>query len=370
MTRAKVAVAPRLLGLKLRGGLGTGMHRLYPYRPRFRDKRFWYVQIAVLGIAAIHAFFEISGYFAGLGRLYFVPISLLVVPVAYAALHFGFIGSVATALWVVIISIPNVVLWHSGLERGGEMFQMAVLITIAIFMGHRVDREREARRRAQAYASHIVRGQEQERQRIARDLHDETIQSLILVCRQLDSVKESSSSLPPQVSDGLHVARSTVEQIVIGLRDFAKALRPPTLDDLGIVASIRRMLIDFTERTKVDGELKVAGKNQRLPPDVEVGMFRIAQEALWNVERHARATRVTVTVAFSDRQASLTVLDNGVGFTIPTTLDDFAASGKLGYIGMRERAELLGGRLEIQSSLGTGTRVSAIIPLGVASPSL
>ncbi|MDP2932129.1 MAG: hypothetical protein Q8O05_06525 [Chloroflexota bacterium] len=87
------------------------------------------------------------------------------------------------------------------------------------------------------------------------------------------------------------------------LRDFTKALRPPILDDLGIVASIRRLLLDFTERAKIEGKLKVVGEERRLPPDTELCIFRIAQEALRNAERHARATRIIVTIAFAKNEA-------------------------------------------------------------------
>lgn len=361
---AAITVSKSLFGLKLKSWVKTVIRLLYPYRPRFGTMPFWIVQVMVIGIAAIHDIIEIGGYLPRLGMLYFVPASLFFVPVVYAALNFGSHGSISTAFWVVIITIPNWVFWHHGLERWGVIFQMFVLVSVALFVGHRVDREREARKRAQAYAAHIVRGQEEERQRIARDLHDDTIQSLILVCRQLDSVKDISTDLSSQASNSLQTARSNVEQIVTGLRNFARALRPPILDDLGIVASIRRMLMEFKERTKIDGQFKVVGGKCRLSPDIEVGMFRIAQEALWNVERHSKANRVIVTVELTDNQAVLDVMDNGIGFIVPTNMDQFAANGKLGFIGMRERVELLGGKLEVYSIPGKGTRITASIPLG------
>jgi signal transduction histidine kinase len=240
---------------------------------------------------------------------------------------------------------------------------MSILVAVAFFVGQRVDRERASRQRAEAYAAYVLHGQEEERQRIARDLHDETIQSLVLVCRQLDSVKDNSPALPPPVSDGLQAARSTVEHVVTELRDFARALRPPILDDLGMVASVRRLLMDFTERTRIEGELKVSGESRRLSPDAEIGLFRITQEALWNVERHAGATRVTVSLLFAHKETSLEVADNGVGFAAAPVPSEFATRGKLGIMGMQERAELLGGRFEIQSSQVKGTRVITSIPL-------
>ncbi len=212
------------------------------------------------------------------------------------------------------------------------------------------------------YAAYVTRIQEVERQRIARELHDETIQSLILLCRRLDTMQGVSESLPSSLSDSLREARKTAEEVVNELRDFTKALRPPILDDLGMVTSIRRLLDDFMERTGTKGQLKVAGEQRRLPSDTELGMFRIAQEALRNVERHAEATRVAATITFAKHEVKLEVVDNGVGFSMASVLSDFTASGQLGLLSMQERAESLGGKLEIQTSPGNGTRVIVSVP--------
>ena len=214
-----------------------------------------------------------------------------------------------------------------------------------------------------AYTAYVVRAQEEERQRIARELHDDTIQSLVLLCRRLDDLRGTSESLPASTLDRLQEARETAEEVVAGLRDFTKALRPPILDDLGLVTSVRRLLTDFTERTGIKGQFKVAGEDRRLPPDTELGIFRITQEALRNTESHAEATRIAVTLTFAKDEVRLEVVDNGVGFSRASVSTDFTSSGHLGLISMQERAELLGGRLEIKSSPGKGTRVNASVPV-------
>ena len=450
----------------------------------------------VIIIAALHGISEATGFLHDLGVPYFVPITLFLVPVVYAALTFGFAGAIATALLATVITTPNFIFWHHGLDRFGVMFQALIVIAVAYFLGRQVDRERSARRQAEAattalkvsqtkyrglfesspiavlvldltgvvleanpaasilfggnkatlegtpiadlvgpenarnlldsprngrgqtdslslklndgpelyleptltevsdgqgniviqvlfrdvteehyqraglraYAASITRAQEEERQRIARDLHDDPIQALVLLCRQLDSVEDTGESLPSSVSGRLRKARKTAEEVVKGLRDVAKALRPPILDDLGMVTSVRRLLADFTERTGIKGQLKVTGEDQRLPSDTELGMFRIAQEALWNVEHHAGATRVAVTITFTEHKARLDVVDNGVGFSMPSVSGDFTASGHLGLISMQERAELLGGKLEIQSSPGKGTRITVSVPVADVIP--
>lgn len=472
---------------------------LYPYRPRLRDRRFWVVQGLILVIAGVHTTLEILrvlGHPTAVGNapqvslLSFVSVSLFFIPVVYAALNFGLAGSVATALWCSLLTIPNLVL-HPGMERVREVLQLGIVDAIAVFVGQRVDREMAARERAEAagaalslsemkyrglfesspvpvlvldpsglvleanpaagalfgttpgslnsmnvaelvgkadagkllashqdgkgqggllllwrkdgsevyleptvtqnraergepvlqlllrdvteeqhrqaglrtYAAYVLRAQEEERKRIAQELHDEMVQALVLLCRRLDTVEGAAGALPPSALDELRDARRSAEDAVQGLRDFARALRPPILEDLGLVTSIRRLLMDLAERAHLEGRLKVVGAERRLHPDAELGVFRIAQEALRNIERHAQATHVLVTLTFADQEARAEVRDNGVGFSLPPGTLDFAAHGQLGLLGMRERAEILGGSLEIQSSPGNGTTITVSTPI-------
>jgi len=262
------------------------------------------------------------------------------------------------------------------LKDGPELYLEPMLTEVSDGQGNLVtqvllrDVTEELGRQAglRAYAAYVIRAQEEERQRIARELHDETVQSLVLLCRQLDSTWGTSEPLPPSHSDRMLEARRIVQEVIERLRDFTKALRPPILDDLGMVTSIRRLLADFTERTRIKGQLKVAGEEWRLSSDTELGVFRIAQEALRNVERHAEATRVAVTMTFAKREARLEVVDNGVGFSMASVSGDFTTSGQLGLLSMQERAELLGGKLEIQTSPGKGTRLTVSVPVTDDSP--
>ena len=336
--------------------------RLYPYRPMFGDLHFWVIQALIIAIVALHILIELDLFLPDLQSSDFVPVTLFFVPVVYAALRFGFAGSVSTAVWATIVTIPNLIFLHHGLALFGETSQLLIVIAAAVILGYWVDRERAAQQRAKTYAAHVIKAQEEERQRIARDLHDESIQTLVLLCQELDAAK-SSPSLPPGAMEKLQEARKTAEQAVTGLRNFTRELRPPILDDLGMVAAIRKLLIDFMDRAETEGQLKVVGEERRLPPDLELGMFRITQEALSNVEHHAKATNVTVTITFADREVSLDIRDDGKGFTVLPYWNDSIANNKLGLTSMRERAELLGGRLEILSSPGKGTRIRALVPL-------
>ena len=363
-------VQSRFLYPKIKNWLKKVRQWIYPYRPRFRDWHFWIVQGIVIGVAVIHDVIEVGGYMPHLGMLYFLPISLFFVPVVYAALYFGFRGSIATAVWVIIITIPNWIFWHQGFERLGVIFQMALLVAVAIFVGQRIDRENEARHKTEdatvairTYATHIVQAQEEERQRIARELHDQTIQGLALLYQRLDAMKDGNPHLSSAVAEKVREAQQLAEESAKEVRNFIWSLRPPILDDLGIVPSIRRLVLDSTERTGMKGRFRLVGKERRLPQDIEVGMFRIAQEALWNVERHSRGTEMMVTITLTKDEAKIDISDNGIGFNVPQVLHSFYTAGKLGVLGMQERAESIGGKLDVQSILKKGVTVSFSIPI-------
>jgi signal transduction histidine kinase len=226
-----------------------------------------------------------------------------------------------------------------------------------------VTEEHQRQEGLKAYTAYMLRAQEEERQHIARELHDETIQTLALLCRQLDSIDSRGGGLSSFCVEELAKARKMAEKAVGELRDFTRALRPPILDDLGAVASIRRLLVDFTDRTKVKGQFQIIGEEKRSSRDTEVGIYRIAQEALWNVEHHARATNVAVTIAFKETEIVLKVVDDGIGFDVPAVIGISSAASRLGLVGMQERAEIFGGKLEINSSPGKGTTIIVYIPI-------
>lgn len=211
----------------------------------------------------------------------------------------------------------------------------------------------EQRRRQtglEIYAAQILNAQEEERKRVAQELHDDTIQSLLVLCRMLD---EGKASVP---SDTYRYAESIVES----LRGFARGLRPPALDDLGLGPALERLVNEVTSRSAVQGKLVVQGDERRLASDTELALFRICQEALHNVERHSEARRLRVILSYQPEHTKAVILDNGKGFYPPP--DGVNDESKLGLLGMQERARIVGGRLTIRSRPGKGTKVIARIP--------
>jgi signal transduction histidine kinase len=214
----------------------------------------------------------------------------------------------------------------------------------------------------EAYAARVVLGQEEERRHIAQELHDGPLQTLIHLCRQIDAVDPTSDA--GSTSDGaspLSELRTIVEDTVAELRSIAKGLRPSILDDLGLVASINQMLTEAGERHGFASSFGVTGSEKRLSPTVELALFRIAQEALSNVERHAAARRVAVGMNFEAGGLRLLVKDDGVGFA-PLEHPDGVRSPSMGLPGMTERAHLIGSRLVIHSEPDRGTTVDVWVP--------
>ena len=211
---------------------------------------------------------------------------------------------------------------------------------------------REHQDSLQSYVRQVTQAQEEERLRIARELHDETAQELVHLVRKLEQLGESAGqTLATPIQELLGMTRDTLRSV----RRFSHDLRPPVLDDLGLLAAIEMVVEDTSSRLSEGAQLEVVGEPHRVDRAVELALFRIAQEALRNVEKHAHATAATVELQFEDHELQLSVSDNGQGFLPPKNLSQLARRGSLGLLGMKERAELIGGSFEVRSSPGHGS---------------
>jgi signal transduction histidine kinase len=199
----------------------------------------------------------------------------------------------------------------------------------------------------------VVAAQETERQRLARELHDETGQALTSMLLGLRAAEEERDDEVRRRS--LASLRELAGATLQDVRRLAVELRPKALDDFGLVAALERLVESFGERTGLDAQFQ-ARLDERLPNDVETALYRIVQEALTNVVKHARATTVSVVLARKGTSVTAVVEDDGVGF-----VPDAPADG-LGLVGMRERIALVGGRLLIESRADAGTTLVAEVP--------
>ncbi|MEX2547623.1 MAG: PAS domain-containing sensor histidine kinase [Chloroflexota bacterium] len=450
------------------------------WRPPIERREFWAVQALVVVIAGGHFLIEATS-----GELHaalaFIPTSLFLVPVVYAALSFGIHGSLPTALWSALVTVPNIVLLHDEGEQLGEVWQLGVVVLVAAFVGYRVDREKRARRDAEdreqarriseekyrgifdhvaepimvlgpsceienanvaaaqlfsagvselrgrkvcdllgidfeqavmrgeetrevrqlaingarprwvqpvliplsdaggrpltqlmlrdltaeyerqheleAYAQRTTEAREEERGRIARQLHDGPVQSLVLIWRRLDALEPLDD---PELDRELRVAQRAVRDTADELRRVSRDLRPPILDDLGLAPALRAEINSFSQRTGIPARLICVGTERRLGPERELALLRIVQEALRNVGQHARAHRAAVRVQFEANRVRLSISDDGQGVEERRTAE-FAANGKLGMIGMREQARLIDAAITI----GNGRRGGAVVSVSL-----
>ncbi len=210
----------------------------------------------------------------------------------------------------------------------------------------------------------LGRSQDLERVRLAHELHDGPMQELAALAVELTLL---SGHVPIEASKTLLGLRSRVREVAISLRSFAGDLRPPVLDSFGISAAIQAHVEQMQERhPEVNVTLDLPAEDILLEESIQTTIYRVFQQALYNIYQHANADEVLVSLAYDASEIALLVQDNGVGFQVPETWMQLARSGHLGIVGMTERASGIGGSAQINSAPGQGTRIEARFPLRLA----
>jgi len=208
----------------------------------------------------------------------------------------------------------------------------------------------------------IIRAQEEERKRIAREIHDGPAQMMANIVMRAEFCLKLLELDPLKLKEELASLRELVRQSLQDVRKIIFDLRPMVLDDLGLVAALKRYLADFKEQYGVAAEFVFFGQDRRLPVSTEVTLFRIAQECLNNVRKHAAARSVLVKMEFMQQRVNLLVKDDGKGFDL-AEVNNHTPLGGYGLINIRERAQLLGGFVQINAAPGRGTAVYVSVPL-------
>jgi signal transduction histidine kinase len=227
-------------------------------------------------------------------------------------------------------------------------------------MARQIASYREGMRR---YVGAITQKQEDERRHIARELHDETVQSLLAISRSLELDQEAETD--PHRLKRLGEIKLLVSNTLTGLRQISKELRPLVLEDLGLFPALQSLA-----RAARQGEGAVPHVKLDLPdeminlsPTQELAIFRITQEALTNIRKHAQATGVRVSLSVDDQDVELLIEDDGEGFKVPESLSELAKCDRFGLMGIQERVWVIGGRLSINSAVGEGTSIVITIPI-------
>ena len=209
----------------------------------------------------------------------------------------------------------------------------------------------------------ILKAQEDLRQEISRELHDKIVQLLIGININLEAFTKTAEINPQNVRRKFAPVRRKVEEAVDTVHQFARDLRPAMLDDLGFVSTLHSYLKGFSKKTAVEVQLTAFSGVESMSKDKLTMLYRVAQEALTNVERHAEATLVNVVILRARGRVSLEIIDNGKAFDVVRSSDS-NLTGRLGLTSMRERVEMFGGRFSVVSIPGTGTTVRAEVPFG------
>ena len=455
-----------------------GQKKRYKIPLPLREKEFWFIQFLVITIATVHYLADITDIFSNLPIPNSETVGFLLIPVAYAGIKYGLKGSVGTAIWAVVIWLPDLLLPDDRGEPWADLVELVLVIAVAVFVGIRINKEREAKinaliaqniqknienrykilfelnpsptmildendkiafanpaafslfqqdiigiqvgslvtldletendtytskithdifdrkyrivqtplsdvdeqsksfsdfslnksptlsravkqivmydvtaesRLAQLshdYAVSLIRVQEDERKRIALEIHDDTIQKLINISQKMQlTMFALGNKVKPYLED---IYDSTVDTIE-SLRRIATGLRPTILDDFGFLAALKIWVSDLVDADKI--KIEICGEPTRLPSDIELNIFRVLQEALSNSLKHANATYICVSIRFLPSSINIEIKDNGYGFDISDI------SHGLGILSMKERMKMLKGSIKILSSPFNGTAI-------------
>ena len=225
---------------------------------------------------------------------------------------------------------------------------------------HLSQKVKAAQQGLRGYIGVMTRGLEEERRRLARELHDDTLQSLIALNQRVQLARLSMSNAPEKQT--LDEIQKITENTIRDLRRVTRALRPIYLEDLGLAAALEMLVRETQQLHGLEVRFQREGVEQRLTEEKELALYRMVQEALSNVVRHAGAAHASVNISFSPSLLIIQVVDDGKGFVVPDSPSAFAPGGHYGLLGLFERAELIGAKLEILSEQGKGTRVIASLP--------
>ncbi|MFC1979239.1 histidine kinase, partial [Chloroflexota bacterium] len=267
-----------------------------------------------------------------------------------------------TLVGILVLSIKR-----SGTSYSGEdidlLTTMANEAAVVIENAMMFDNLREQQRRVEQLLVRTVQAQEEERRRISIELHDGVAQWLVGANYQLQSCQAIlAKGDPDAVKDDIGKLETTLDKSLKEIRSVIAGLRPPALEELGLVHALKQAAKEFNSDSIIC-KFEALGEPVRLSSSAELTIYRVVQESLNNVKKHSEATSVTVKLQFTNNKVAVDVNDNGKGFNYYQTIRQATAAGHMGLLGMRERALMLGGDLKIRSKVGDGVRINMMLPI-------
>jgi signal transduction histidine kinase len=291
----------------------------------------------------------------------FMPlVAVLASIVSVLALYYG-VGSIVRPLQALGQQAERVA-WGDFEATGSPVGGVEEIEDLRRTLDQMAGRIQSYQRGMHDYIAAITEGQEEERKRLARELHDDTAQALIALRQQVEAAQKLVAHDPERAAERLAQVRTMLAETLEGVRRFGRDLRPIYLEDLGLLPAVEMLSREADQQENLSVQLTISGTARRLPPDLELATYRIVQEAVNNVVQHANANQAWVAVRFETERLILSVRDDGLGFEAPDLPDALARRGHFGLMGIQERTFLYGGKLVIHSAPGEGTELTVHVP--------
>ena len=316
-------------------------------------------------------FIDITGWFpwsgdivAAHGAALLVLSFIFVIPIVYSSIIYGLRGTVLTWFIFLFAVLPRTILETHNLE---DALRFGLFALVALLLGLLISLARSATKKEKALVRElapkkwnsivrILKMQENERKRIARELHDDTIQDLLVIVNHLHALEAGiHGEIPRETRNRVEKIENEMLHVIDNMRKMSHGLGTSVLDNTGLVPAVKWLAESMSQETGIHVAVTVNGKEHKLKSEIEVIIFRIVQEALSNVKQHSRATTAEIILDFAAKDIKVTVQDNGCGFVPQETIDSDAADSQMGLDIIKQRTKLLGGRLIVQSEPGKGT---------------
>lgn len=290
----------------------------------------------------------------------------MLAPIMYAALTLGWKQSALVVVALIVAVAPYVYSFSYSNRTLFESFSLlavppALVIAIEMLLVSSA-KERRSRAEKKRERAEVMRQsfaiQENERRRISQDLHDGVAQTLLVNASTAHNILERKKRDEASVKAALEAIKENSLGMAAEIRCICQDLRPSILDNLGLVSAIKWLADNLTEETETAVGLNISGDPHELTPDENVAVFRIVQESLNNIKKHAGANRVAINLDFEPAGTTITIKDDGNGFELADDVQRYGLTGKLGILGMYERAQSIGATLTIHSAKGRGTKVT------------
>jgi len=334
-----------------------------------RNPHFWVLVLTTAALVVLYYTWPWRNYapwlsnFALFELKYDMVGSLFIIPLTYAILALWWQGALIIWSLSFVAMLPRMIQLVYNFEfwlRNMSLFLLPLsflLITSLVLKWREKERktlaERETER--QAYMSQVFKCQEDERQQIAQEIHDGSIQTLLAVANRAQTLAHGDhNNNVRHVRQNAEWIKDTILSVSDDLRRLSLHLRPSVLDNMGLASALMWLVDHFNECDNIHARISVTGAERKLSHETETTIFRIVQEALNNIRRHSKATGATIALQFLPQSIKLTVQDNGVGCSLPT-IGSLATQGKFGLIGMEQRVKSLDGTFRIHSRPSQGT---------------